>query len=566
MRPVCALCAKWGLSCEYSITTHDQQDYKVSETRGIPALWSNPEATDSIDPNQTGGLDFMSFPGLNFDLSAPVLPKWYPDSEVSSEDQSLLQETHLPSHDLLVDLVELFFEHLYYVFPCFHQKLFTEQVQSGTIQSQSPLLLFAICCFTARFHPDTTVRQREKEWYEQAKFSYQLTQRNPYPALPTIQAALLVIEYACTAGDFSSAWLLLGKAWRQAIALGMNRMDAISAVSTDNTSRDMDVDNHTNVPAKDGKGLSALEKEEQRRTMWLLFIVDRYHSWPTGWPNALPETHFKVDMPVVDSVFQAMDPLTDHHMSANTPFTRKLSRLITSSNSANDPINVFCYICIAHVILGRVAELVHSLHESPNTPEYVEECEELDSHLVKLRLSIPRQASSVLEAQAPDRGFVVWLQVVLDTSAVLLNYRCAKNVPAADASSRYLVAVAAARHTAQIVRGTSRVSIELLITPHIASSLYIAALVLVIQWRTTGDAKLKEEIDLIALVFDRMNEAFAYLGLKFKYALEHDLEKSRGKKLEELRELGLRGLLADCSKWSHIKDRLVKNGINIDIT
>jgi hypothetical protein len=436
----------------------------------------------------------------------------------------------------------------------------------GTTQSQSPILLFAICCVTARFHPDATVRQREKEWYEQAKFSYQLTQRNPDPALPTIKAALLVIEYACTAGDFSSAWLFLGKAWRQAIALGMNRMDASSAVSMDNKPREMDVDHGNDTSVKDGKGLTAVAREERRRTMWLLFIVDRYHSWPTGWPNALPETHFKVNMPVADSLFQAMDPLTKHSAATTAPFTRELSCLITSSNSANDPVNVFCYICIAHVLLGRVAEIVHSLHGSPNTPEYVKECEDLDSYLVKLRLSIPRQATSVLEAQSADRGLVVWLQVVLDTSAILLNYHCAKNVYAADASSCFLVAVAAARHTAQIVRDASRVSIELLITPHIASSLYIAALVLVIEWRTTEDAKLKEEIDLIALVFDRMNEAFAYLGLKFKYALEHDLEKSQGKKLEELRELGLRGLLADCSKWSHIKDKLVKNGIHIDIT
>jgi len=538
----------------------------MSEARGVPVLWSRPDATDIIDPNQTGALDFMSFPGLNFDSSTPVLPKWHPDSGVSSEDQSLLQETHLPSHDLLVELVELFFEHLYHVFPCFHQKAFTEQVKMGRIQDRSPLLLFAMCCVTARFHADATVRQREKEWYEHAKFSYQLTQRNPYPALPTIQAALLIVEYAHTAGDFSSAWLLIGKAWRQAIALGMNRMDASSAVSGYKKIDDMDVDDHTDAPVKDGKGLSALDKEEQRRTMWLLFIVDRYHSWPTSWPNALPETHFKVDMPVADSAFQAMKPLAKHGVATTTPFTRNLSRLITSPNLANEPVKVFCYICIAHVILGRVAELVHSLHESPNTPEYVEDCEELDSYLVKLRLSIPCQASSVLEAQASDKGFVVWLQVVLNTSAMLLNYRRAKSVSAPDASSRCLVAVAAARHTAQIVRDASRVSIELLITPHIASSLYIAALLLVIEWRTTGNAKLKEEIDLIALVFDRMNEAFTYLGLKFKYALEHDLEKSRGKMLEELRELGLRGLLADCSKWSHIKDRLVRNGIHIEIT
>jgi hypothetical protein len=74
-RPACALCIKWGLSCEYSVLAQDRQDAVMSVARELPELWSSLEATDSIDPDQTGALDFMSFPGLKFDLSTPVLPK-----------------------------------------------------------------------------------------------------------------------------------------------------------------------------------------------------------------------------------------------------------------------------------------------------------------------------------------------------------------------------------------------------------------------------------------------------------------------------------------------------------
>jgi hypothetical protein len=325
-----------------------------------------------------------------------------------------------------------------------------------------------------------------------------------------------------------------------------------------------DNDNIYGLP--NGAGTTAVEKEEQRRTLWLLFMADRNHAWPTGWPNALPETHFKVDIPIADSLLQMMKPEGQHKSFENTPFTGSLSRLITSLPSAEDSINIFHYICIAHVLLGRVSELIHSLHEAPDTPEYAEKCEELDSYVVKFRLSLPRQATSVLEASPADRGHVVWLQVILNTAAMLLNFRCVTGVQVANASSsQFLLAVIAARNTAQVVKDASRISIDLLMSSHIASSLYVAACVLVIQWRITGDATMKDDVDVFKLIFDRMNETFVYLGMKFKFALEHDLNRTR-ENLEEKRDRGIQGLLVDCSKWKHVKEAVLRSGISIDIT
>jgi hypothetical protein len=148
---------------------------------------------------------------------------------------------------------------------------------------------------------------------------------------------------------------------------------------------------------------------------------------------------------------------------------------------------------------------------------------------------------------------------------MLLNYRCASEVPVASTSSQFMLAVAAARNIAQIVKDASRISIDLLLSAHIGSSLYVAACILVIQWRITGDPKLKDELDLFTLVFDRMNEVFLFLGLKFKCALEHDMQRST-ESLEDLKTRGFRGLLADCSKWRHVKEAVQRRGLPIDIT
>jgi hypothetical protein len=167
----------------------------------------------------------MQFAGMNFDLVTPETQYPTPESDLQHE-RDPLADFHLPSHDMLAELVTLFFDHLYHLFPCFHRKSFESQVQNGTMAKDSPLILYTICCVTARLHPDASVKQRQVDWYEQAKFAYQLTQRAPDPGLRILQAALLLVFHAGTVGDFSSGWLFMGKAWRQASALGLSKYGA----------------------------------------------------------------------------------------------------------------------------------------------------------------------------------------------------------------------------------------------------------------------------------------------------------------------------------------------------
>lgn len=170
-----------------------------------------------------------------------------------------------------------------------------------------------------------------------------------------------------------------------------------------------------------------------------------------------------------------------------------------------------------------------------------------------------------MEAPPADRAYTVWLHVMLNSMAILLHFRCANGVQDPNSTSQFTLAVAAARNIAQIIKDASRISITLLLSAHIASSLYIAACVLVIQWRATGDECLKEEIDLFVLVFDRMDEVFSFLGLKFKCALERDMSRSE-MELLTLRDRGFKGLLADCTKWDFVKGEIERRGIHVDLS
>jgi hypothetical protein len=528
------------------------------------------QISEATWPIQTS-IDLIQFPGMNFDITVPEpqmeypMTETHPLSEEGFDEQVWMGTFQLPPKDSLAELIELFFDNLYHVFPCFHRKSFQAQVQDSTMQRDSSLVLYAMCCVSARYHPHLSIKKCTKDWYEQAKFAYQITPRDPWPGLRTLQAALLLTYHASTVGDFSSSWLFLGKAWRQAIALGLHKLDASEAALRSLVPQDINTGHGKLSGLGNRRDTNAVEKEEYRRTLWLLLIMDRNHAWPTGWPNAISETHFKVDIPIVDSRFQIMDPEMKESVDEHVPFTRNLDRLITDSYSTTRPVNVFHYICIAYIILGRVSELIHSLHDEPDTSQYAEACEELDSHIVKFKMSLPRQATSILETAPEDRGYIVWLQITLNTSAILLHYRSVKDISTADVSPHFTLAVTAARNTAQVLKDASRISIDLLLSAHIGSSLYVAACVLIIQWRATGDPRLKEELDLFELVFDRMDEVFLFLGLKYKLALAHDLQSST-ERMEELKTRGARGLLADCGKWTHVKNEMQRRGMTLEIT
>ncbi|KAL5387501.1 hypothetical protein PMIN03_002269 [Paraphaeosphaeria minitans] len=119
-----------------------------------------------------------------------------------------------------------------------------------------------------------------------------------------------------------------------------------------------------------------------------------------------------------------------------------------------------------------------------------------------------------------------------------------------------------AKTTSKTIKDASRTSIDLLLNVHIASSLYIACYLLVIQHRLEEDDSLKNDINLLELVFERMNEVFSVKEQKLAIALKRDKERNR-EDLFRLRERGYRGLLADCSKWGIVKDEVAKLGMTM---
>ncbi|OCK73328.1 hypothetical protein K432DRAFT_410781 [Lepidopterella palustris CBS 459.81] len=163
-----------------------------------------------------------------------------------------------------------------------------------------------------------------------------------------------------------------------------------------------------------------IEKEEYQRTLWNLFFLDRDQSWASSWPHVLDDRYFMVNIPCAEKEFQENFASTPD-LDQSVPFNLNLSKLISKNISATQYPNILQYLIKAYVILGRVSEHIHALHDSDDREYYDRECDNLDSHLVRFRLILPRSATSIFAAPTNDRIHAVRLTKILNTITILLS-------------------------------------------------------------------------------------------------------------------------------------------------
>lgn len=87
------------------------------------------------------------------------------------------------------------------------------------------------------------------------------------------QCWVLISTYEFRMMFLPRAWVNVGRAARLALMMGLHRQDGIG----------VDI-KQTIAPAKDWT-----EREERRRTFWMVFCSDRYASIGNGWPMIIDE-------------------------------------------------------------------------------------------------------------------------------------------------------------------------------------------------------------------------------------------------------------------------------------
>ncbi|KAH7025387.1 fungal-specific transcription factor domain-containing protein, partial [Macrophomina phaseolina] len=437
----------------------------------------------------------------------------------------------LPQDSLLLDLLHVFFHQHHIFLPFLHKSRYLSTITSldrSSLDRESAALLFAVIALAAASHDDPYVRARQPQWFTRAKSLCEDLKEKKYPSLRGVQASLCICVLAWTTGNYHLSWLYIGTSWRQAVTLGLNRIDG-----------------EQHKVGKNSESKSELDIEERRRTIWTLFVLDRGMAFPAGWPHAIDDRQFMVNLPLPDSVFQASDDQTTS-LNSSVPFSRNL-RKMTMAKPEDGTCTLYQTILKAYLLLGRATEHIHSFEASSDPEEHFREFQHLDTELSRFTLSLPRTATALRSSSAEDVFQVIWLNAILSTIVILLHHRPETSEP--DSSTSFEYCVSAARKMVRLVQDCTKFSVSAAINPLAVSSLYGCARILCFDYHETKNKETKTSIELLLLLFDRIGEVYPTLGAKYRKGVHFELSQTP-EDVREMRARGANGMLQKCGYWS----------------
>ena len=493
-RPACATCSRLGHDCKY-----DEVRKKSGPKRGyvkalearlaqVETMLKTTEGTDSADGGRNqlhASIQDLSTIGMAdpADLSTMDQPDIMSAARVSSEPgPSLLQPTAtfaqsmedvdetfpfdliatgleepLPTPVIMSQLNEMFFQKVYPSLPIIHKARYFAAMDLAPSMRPPVCLRYAMWSLAAAtsdkyesFHPHFYQRARkylEKE--EMRGFGQSIL------TMSHCQSWFMVAMYEFRNMFFPRAWMSTGRAIRLTQMLSLHRLDGAG----------LDV-KLTIAPPRDWT-----EREERRRTFWLIYWADRCASIGTGWPMSFEEKDILTNLPASDEAFQSSHPtrtqsLTDALQSMDQDFSSISGSIIMAT------------------LFGR--NLTHLHRPEPDDREedlngkFWQRHRAIDATLLNIKLTMPQHLRIPLGINDPN---VVFLNMCLHSSAICLHqaaiYKAERNhLPSNVAGESKMRCIAAASEIATIMRTASHLDLVQM-NPFIAFCLYVAARVFV---------------------------------------------------------------------------------------
>ncbi|KAK3320579.1 fungal-specific transcription factor domain-containing protein [Cercophora scortea] len=214
-------------------------------------------------------------------------------SVVSTIDLGML------SDHVRAELNHLYFDRVHPVVPIIHQvRYFSQQSttqQSSTESTPHAALQYAMwalaTCSSAQF------QELRERLHAHARLILEGLESNELfaasPSVEQAQAWLLVAHYEFCYFDFQRAWITMGRAFRVIQLLRMHEIDK-QILPT---------------PAVSLSPEDWTKLEEQRRTFWVAYTLDRYVSICRDWPLGLHEETICTRLPAPEADFQHSRPV-----------------------------------------------------------------------------------------------------------------------------------------------------------------------------------------------------------------------------------------------------------------
>ncbi|PFH53689.1 hypothetical protein AMATHDRAFT_73129 [Amanita thiersii Skay4041] len=232
------------------------------------------------------------------------MPPWRKPEVETELDVQVFQ---YPDNDLLLSLVNLYFQEINVYLPLFHRPTF-ERDLSDELHMRDRMfgsIVLLVCALGSRYSNDPRVliddsnstRSAGYKWFKQVNLARKsLIAR---ASLHELQMLALAVLYCQATETPQGVWILLGMALRMAQEVGAHRRRS----------------------QKDGQ--TTVENELWKRVFWVLVSMDRLISSFAGRPCGLHEEDYDQDYPIEcdDEYWECTNPAECFQQPSDTPST-----------------------------------------------------------------------------------------------------------------------------------------------------------------------------------------------------------------------------------------------------
>ncbi|KAJ3542040.1 hypothetical protein NM208_g4309 [Fusarium decemcellulare] len=469
-RHACRACRRLGKRCEYSDPVVSPSSDISEPTRVIPLL----EGPDQLFPP-------------SFFLDRNFLTPLYSSNAFASTPQPYFEHIiskHLPLADHAT-LYDEYFSSIHVWLPMISRKRLVH-IEATETDSCQPLLLLSmkLCCTNPQDSPAA-----QNHLYDLTKSLCSFAENSGLASLRLVQSIVLLSAYELSHAIYPAAYLTISRAARLGSLMGWHDRRAQQLFQLADTWS---------------------LREEQRRTWWAIFILDRFINIDTsGLPFASPE-------PFPDELL----PVNDEDWGLGKAVPNE--PLYTASFSSITTLGSFARSCQAAHMLGKVIHHKEAKRKSSqDAAELLQEAQGLHRAMASLQLSLEESVdtnSPLSSERYPPTALLICASAqpllhgiygCLDTTYVANQTRMGLETEMQDISIAGLRSLAS--HTAPAI---ARVDPQ---CPLVARCFYAAAQVCGWFVREDNELEMRNALECVVSALERLAErwvvAVEYLAL-----------------------------------------------------
>ncbi|KAI5799128.1 fungal-specific transcription factor domain-containing protein [Peziza echinospora] len=381
---------------------HDQARHASSSMASgcgyIPgrAMTHIDERESSESPANSGSAGIYHIRGHNSGHMDIDLPGHFSQGQRTSDGVRSF-DPELPPDNILLHLIELYFDHIHPSVPILHRETIINTYFPRSTSEYHPddiVLLFAIASAALRFSTDRRIDENYKKTFTRSAKQKVIFNAMENPSVQSLRSMVITVIDVVGSTNGPAGWGLIAFTSRMAMHLGLNTEPSNSPVYGLSG-------NDSELPAISTWGVGTLpeskdwiEQEGRRRLFWAVYNLDIYTSLGTSLDLTLDEKEIERLLPCQDKIWDSNQPTT-------TRWFRNPCQEVEINITNMHTLSSFSFLVEIMGLLGQIHQFLRKTIDINNLDDvngWQTKYRSLDKALSNWKYSLPMQFGNLTRA------------------------------------------------------------------------------------------------------------------------------------------------------------------------